>query len=70
VGDAGGERSGPVGDWGAGSHRRGSVEGRGRGGTDPVGAKAGEECENIARVREGESFEGAVVVKGEAKKFG
>ena len=59
--------------WGTGGpgiQRRGSVEGRGRGRTDAVGAKAGKEGRNIARVRQRESFEGAVVVKREAKKFG
>ncbi len=48
----------------------GPVEGRGRGRTDPVGAKAGEKGGDIARVRERESFEGAVMVNGKAKKFG
>jgi hypothetical protein len=55
---------------GPGSKGGGGVEGRGRGRTDPVGAKAGEKGGDIARVRERESFEGAVVVKGKAEKFG
>ena len=36
---------------GLGSHRRGGVDGGGSGGTNPVGAKAGKEGRDIARVR-------------------
>ena len=46
------------------------IDGGGRGRTNPVGAKAGKEGRDIPRVRERESFEGAVVVKGKAEKFG
>jgi hypothetical protein len=59
--------------WGTGrpgNHRRGGCRWRGRGRTDTVGAKAGKEGRDIPRIRQGESFEGTVVVKGEAKKFG
>jgi hypothetical protein len=55
---------------GPGSKGGGGVERRGRGRTDPVGAKAGEKGGNVPRVRQGESAEGAVVVEGKAKKFG
>jgi len=34
-----------------------------------VGAKAGKEGSDIPGIREGESFEGAVMVEGEAEKF-
>jgi hypothetical protein len=50
--------------------RGGGVDGRRRGRADTVGAKAGKEVRNVARVRQGESFEGAVVVNSEAKKLG
>ena len=71
VGEAGGEESGPVGDWGgSGTIGGGGIDGGGRGRTNPVGAKAGKEGRDIARVRERESFEGAVVVNVKAKKFG
>ena len=59
--------------WGTGGpgiQRRGGVDRRGRSRTDPVGAKASEKGGDIAMVRERESFEGSVVVDGEAKKFG
>ncbi len=55
---------------GPGSKGGRDVERRGRGRTDPVGAKAGKEGGDIAWVRERESFEGAVVVHLEAKEFG
>jgi hypothetical protein len=50
----------------------GGVAGRGRCRTDTVGAETGEEEEGgyIARVRQGWSFEGAIVVKMDAKEFG
>ena len=54
---------------GPGSKGGGGIDGGGRGRTDPVGAKAGKEGRNILRVREGESFEGAVVMEGEAEKL-
>jgi hypothetical protein len=44
--------------------------GRGRGRANTVGTKAGKEGRDVPRVRQGESFEGAVMVEGEAKKFG
>ena len=60
-----------MGDWGARDPKEGGgADRRGRGRTDPVGAKAGKEGRDIARVRERESFEGAVVVNVKAKKFG
>ncbi len=37
--------------------------------TDPLGAKAGKEGSDIPGIREGESFEGAVMVNVKAKKF-
>ena len=54
---------------GPGTIGGGGVDGRGRGRVDTVGAKAGKEGRNVARVRQGESFEGAVVVKRETKNF-
>ena len=55
---------------GLGNQRRGGIDGGERGRTNPVGAKAGKEGRDIPRVREREGFEGAVVVKGKAEKFG
>jgi hypothetical protein len=52
-----------VGDWGARDPKEGGgIDGGGRGRTDPVGAKASKEGMDIPRIREGESFEGAVMV--------
>ena len=42
---------------GLGNHRRGGVDGGGRGRTNPVGAKAGKEGGDIPGIRQGESFE-------------
>ncbi len=70
---AGRERSGPVGNWGLGGSGAiggGGLEGRGRGGTDTVGAKTYEEGGDIARVRQGESFEGAIMVYGRKPRLG
>ncbi len=67
----GGERSGL--DWGLGGP--GAIGGRsverrrGRDRTDTVGEKIGEEGGDITRVRQGESFKGAVVAKMKAKEF-
>ena len=51
-----------MGDWGARDPKEGGVDRRGRGRTDLVGAKAGKEGSDIPGIREGESFEGAVMV--------
>ena len=52
AGEAGGEESGPVGDWGAREPKEGGgIDGGGRGRTNPVGAKAGKEGRDIVRVR-------------------
>jgi hypothetical protein len=49
--EAGGVRSGPVGDWkGREPEEGGGVEGMGRGGTDSIGTKTGAEGRDIAGV--------------------
>ena len=53
AGEAGGEVSVPVGDWGgAGSVGGRNIDGGGGGGANAVRAKAGKKGGNIARVRE------------------
>ncbi len=69
-GRLGGKGQAQWGIGGPGIQRRGDVDRRRRGRTDPVGAKAGKEGRDIARVREREIFEGAVVVDVKTQKLG